>query len=85
MYRGGPNAIQFIHITVQGGNNDYAMLANDKLSLEYTPDPTNTIEDGISTTQSNPAGFTCQQYTGSYGNTTNPLALTITSEVLVPI
>ena len=28
---GGPNAVQFIHITVQGGNN-YEMLANDKIS-----------------------------------------------------
>ena len=79
---GGPNAIQFIHISVQGGN-EYAMLANDKISLEFPPDATNTIEIGTGTGL--PAGFTSQQYTGSYTNTAQPLAISITSKVLVPV
>jgi uncharacterized protein involved in outer membrane biogenesis len=63
------------------------MVANDKLSIEYPPTTTaeNTVQLLTSTTQSNPAGFTSQQYTGTYGNTTNPLALTIVDTGLVPI
>ena len=61
---GGPNAVQWIKITVEGFS-EYQMVANDKLSLEYIPDDTNTITIGTSTTQSNPAGFTCQQWTGA--------------------
>ena len=83
---GGPNAVQWINITVEGGSNEYQMVANDKLSIEFPPDATNTIEIATNTQVSNPAGFTCQQWTGAaYGNTTNPLAVTIVSKVLVPI
>ena len=74
----------FITINVEGVQ-DYAMLANDKISLEYPPNATDTISIGTSTTQGNPTGFTCQQYTGSYANTNNPLAISIISKVLVPI
>jgi hypothetical protein len=60
------------------------MLANDKISLEYQPDATNTIEIGTGTAGL-PSGFTSQQYTGSYTNTAQPLAISITSKVLVPV
>ena len=79
---GVPNSIPWINITVQGGN-EYQMVANDKVSIEFPPDATNTIELACSTGL--PAGFTSQQYTGSYAPTSSPLALTITSKVLVPI
>ena len=49
-----------ITINVQGGN-DYQMVANDKLSIEYPPDNSNTIEVACSTGLS--SGFTSQQYT----------------------
>ena len=81
---GGPYTPVWNNITIEAAN-EYQMVANDKLSLEYTPDATNTIEIGTSTTQSNPSGFTSQSFTGTYTNTTNPLAISITSRVLSPI
>ena len=75
----------WINIRVQG-NQTYQMAANDKISLEYTPDDTNTIAIGVSTTESSPSGFTCQAYDdGSYGDTANPLAIRIVSTVLTAI
>lgn len=79
-----PKNIGIITINVEGAN-DYQMLANDKLSIEYPPSSTDTIEVACSTTQSLPTDFTSQQYTGSYGATTNPLAVKITSKVLTLI
>jgi hypothetical protein len=46
----------WINIVVEG-SNAYQMLANDKLSIEYPPDSTNTVTIGTSTTQGNPSGF----------------------------
>ena len=71
-----------ITINVQGYNN-YAMLANDKISIEYPPDDTNYIEVACGTGL--PTGFTSQSYDGSYGATSDPLAIKITSKVLVAI
>ncbi|SRR5829696_2862032 len=75
----------WINVDVRGAN-EYQMLANDKVSLEHTPvSNDDTIAMAVSTTQGNPSGFTSQQYTGSYANTTNPLAVNIVSKVLVPL
>ena len=59
------------------------MVANDKVSIEYPPNATDTIELACGTGL--PAGFTSQAYTGSYAPTAAPLSVTITSKVLVPI
>lgn len=75
-------SIGLITINVEGAN-DYQMVANDKLSIEYPPDNTNTIEVACGTGL--PSGFTSQQYTGSYAATTAPLAVKIVSRVLTPI
>ena len=71
-----------ITINVEGAN-DYAMLANDKISIEYPPSASDTIEVACGTGL--PSGFTSQQYTGSYGATASPLAVKITSRILTPI
>ena len=64
-------------------SNMYQMGANDKISIEYPPYATDTIEVACGTGL--PAGFTSQAYTGSYAATAAPLALKITSRVLTPI
>ena len=66
-----------IQTIVVEGANEYQMVADDKISIEYPPAETDTIEVACSTTQSLPAGFTSQQYTGSYAATTNPIAIRI--------
>lgn len=63
----------------------YQMQANDKVSIEMTPDDTNTIELACSSTEVLPSGFVSQLYDGSYGATTDPLAVKITSRVLVAV
>ena len=59
------------------------MVANDKTSIEYPPSATDTIE--IACSSGLASGFTSQQYTDSYAAIANPLAVKITSKVLVPI
>lgn len=68
-----------------GFANMYQMQANDKVSVEMTPNDTNTIELACSSTESLPSGFVSQSYDGSYGATTDPLAFKITSRVLVAV
>jgi hypothetical protein len=77
-----PRHSGIISATIQGGN-EYQMVANDKISIEYPPNENNTIELTCSTGL--PAGFTSQQYAGSYSATSSPLSVTITSKVLVAI
>jgi hypothetical protein len=57
--------------------NIYQMVASDKVSIEYPPFATDTIE--IACGAGLPSGFTSQAYTGSYAATAQPLALKITS------
>jgi hypothetical protein len=61
----------------------YQMVANDKISIEYPPFATDTVE--IACSSGLPSGFTSQAYTGSYAPTAAPLAIKITSRVLTPI
>lgn len=78
----GPNANLYI-VTAEGGNS-YAMVANDKYSIEYTGTATAGIEILMNPQQANPAGlFTTQQYTGTYASSANALAATIKTQVQV--
>jgi hypothetical protein len=65
------------------GFSTYEMVANDKISIEYPPDSTNTIELACGTGL--PSGFTSQQYTGSYAATAAPIAVKIRSKVLTAV
>lgn len=69
-------------ITVEG-HSDYQMVADDKLSIEYPPDPDNTIEIATSTAAA-PAGYKSQSYDGeTYTDTTDQLAIQIVTKELV--
>lgn len=85
-----PKSEGIITVTLDNGYhtgfaNMYQMQANDKVSIEMTPDDTNTIELACSSTEVLPSGFVSQLYDGSYGATTDPLAVKITSRVLVAV
>jgi len=77
-----PKNTGLITASIQGFST-YEMVANDKISLEYLPDLTNTIELACGTGL--PSGFTSQQYTGSYAATAAPIAVKIRSKVLTTI
>jgi hypothetical protein len=75
-----PKSTGLIMTSIEGFNS-YEMLANDKISLEYEPNDTDTIELACGT--SLPTGFTSQSYDGeSYAATTDPIAIKIRSKVL---
>jgi hypothetical protein len=65
------------------GSNSYEFVANDKISIEYPPNETDTIELACGTNL--PSGFTSQSYDGSYAATAEPLAAKIVSKFLVAI
>jgi hypothetical protein len=70
-----------LHVVTIQGYSDYAMVANDKISIEY---PSNTLDGlAIASTGANTVpGFTSQSHNGStYSNTANALALTIRARV----
>jgi CCR4-NOT transcriptional regulation complex NOT5 subunit len=68
---------------VQGTNTTYSVVANDKISIEYTGTATAGIEIAMNPQQANPVSlFTTQQYTGTYASSANALAATIKTRVL---
>jgi hypothetical protein len=78
------NTLGQIRTAVVGGENDYVMVEDDRLSIEFAPSA-NSIESATSTTESLPIGFTSQSYDGSYSDTTNPLAVRIKTKLVTPI
>jgi hypothetical protein len=65
------------------GGNSYAMVANDKISIEYTGTATAGIEILMNPQQANPVSlFTTQQYTGTYASSANALAATIKTKAI---
>lgn len=72
-----------IHVVTIQGHNDYAMVANDKVSIEYPSSATNGLSIA-SAGSNNISGFTSQSHSGStYSNTANALAITINARVAV--
>jgi len=71
-----------IRTAVVEGVNTYPMLANDLLSIEYPASSTDGLEIATSTAQGNLSKFTSQQYTETYTNTPNPLAITIKARMV---
>jgi hypothetical protein len=75
-----PGTINGIYtVTAEGGNSSYAIVANDKFSIEYTgTSATNGIEIAMNPQTANPTQTsTTQQYTGTYASAANALAATI--------
>jgi hypothetical protein len=80
----GPNANLYT-VTVEGGGaNSYSIVANDKLSIEYSGTATAGIEIAMSATANPTQTSSTQQYTGSYASAANALAATIKTRVVTP-
>jgi hypothetical protein len=76
------NANGIYTVTAEGGNT-YAIVANDKLSIEYSGSATAGIEIAMNPQVVNPTQTaTTQQYAGSYASSANALAATVTTKVL---
>jgi flagellin-like hook-associated protein FlgL len=76
------NANGIYTVTAEGGNT-YAIVANDKFSIEYSGSATAGIEIAMNPQTANPTQTsTTQQYTGTYASAANALAATIKTRVL---
>ena len=60
--------------------NDYNMVQNDLVTVEFPSNATNGLEIAVNTSVGNPSNYTGRQHNGSvYANTTNPPAIVIKS------
>jgi hypothetical protein len=79
-----PGSHNGVYTVTAAGDNTYALVANDKFSIEYTgTSATNGIEVLMNPQTANPTqAATTQQYAGSYASSANALAATVKTRVL---
>jgi hypothetical protein len=72
-----------VYTVTAEGSSTYAIVANDKFSIEYTGTASNGIGIAMNPQTANPAQTaTTQTYTGTYASAANALAVTIKTKVL---
>jgi hypothetical protein len=78
-----PGSANGVYTVTVEGVNTYAVVANDKYSIEYTGTATAGIEVLMNPQTANPTQTsTTQQYAGSYSNSANALAATVKTRVI---
>jgi hypothetical protein len=59
-------------------SNDYQMVENDVVSVEFPSNTTNGLEIAVNTSQGNPTNYTGRQHNGTtWSNTTDPPAIIV--------
>jgi hypothetical protein len=64
-------------VTINATSNSYIMQTNDRVSVEYPPNSSNSIELTQDPGSSNPSGYPSEEYDGSWAASSDTISMTI--------